>query len=631
MPSREEIAVPKPVLALAFLITSLWLPTTFIACGGDETTATAGGESSTTSGSGGAGGSGPCPDGHVCGGGEAVACAGPIEFAANPDDAACTPAAYCPAGSVCGSGVVVLCEPTTTFANNPTDLGCTGIELCPPDALCDRGAGQVCSAECVAGAFAITDETAPTREMPWVKGKDEALVGQGKVDAKLITSLLGFPLLMPRHPGQASVPGPLPPDTEMVRQTVTIDASSSGRSDSYWYSSPGEPIWRSTGLFAEPGTVFTVELPEAIVNGEYLGLEVQVGSHRDRDLVCGFPFDQPIRRFPDIVHRVPLTTRITAMTSAFGGLIYVRVMAGTALGPVDVTITRVARAPRYVHGVTDLSAWQDEISQYPAPWAELENDKIVLTVRSSDLKGVDPKSLMEFWTKAMDAVWYLAGIDDPKARIERIAADPAIEGIAHSGYPISMAEKWSYALLDTSEQKENQWWTTFHELGHNFQLKEWTFTGLQEATCNLWSLHVLETAAGVPRQFTHPDEEMGDIKRQARIQAYVDDGRKFASDWQTGFNAYQGFLPVEAFMQLQEAFGWKLLHDMNAYYRALAEQDKPKTTSQRIQLTIVQSSQYAGVDLSGFYEDWGFPLSAATKQTTGMLPAWNANPMDIYD
>ena len=154
----------RPVLALSFLIAFLWLGVAFIACGGDTASATAGGASSASSGKGGAGGSGPCPDGHVCGSGEALACARPLEFAAHGDDETCTPVAYCPSGSVCGSGVGVLCDPSTTFANNPTDLGCTGIELCPIEALCDRGAGQVCLAECVAGAFAITDETAPTRD-----------------------------------------------------------------------------------------------------------------------------------------------------------------------------------------------------------------------------------------------------------------------------------------------------------------------------------------------------------------------------------------------------------------------------------------------------------------------------------
>ena len=37
-----------------------------------------------------------CPDGHVCGSGDTVACQGPVEFAADPQDEACTPAAHLP-------------------------------------------------------------------------------------------------------------------------------------------------------------------------------------------------------------------------------------------------------------------------------------------------------------------------------------------------------------------------------------------------------------------------------------------------------------------------------------------------------------------------------------------------------
>jgi hypothetical protein len=319
------------------------------------------------------------------------------------------------------------------------------------------------------------------------------------------------------------------------------------------------------------------------------------------------------------------------MTSAFGGMVYIRVVAGTDLGPLEIKITNVAEAASYVHGVTDPAAWRDQVEGHPVPLAELVGEKIVLTVRTVDLAGIDPVPLMEFWTEAMDAVWYLAGIDDPAARIERIVADPAIEGIAHSGYPIAMAEKWTYALVDISDQRENQWWTTFHELGHNFQLRGWTFVGLQEATCNLWALHALETVGDVPRAFTHPGQEMSDAKRRARIQTWVDEGRDFEGNWQMGFNAYQGFIPLETFMQLQERFGWALLHELDQTYRDLPLEEQPFASDVKIQEWIVRSSRAAGMNLQGFYEDWGFPISDDTAAAIEDLPPWDDHPMNAFD
>jgi len=141
----------------------------------------------------------------------------------------------------------------------------------------------------------------------------------------------------------------------------------------------------------------------------------------------------------------------------------------------------------------------------------------------------------------------------------------------------------------------------------------------------------LETVGNVPRKFTHPGEEMSDEKRKERIQKYVDEGRDFANNWQQGFNAYQGFIPLEVFMQLQEAFGWSLLHELNKSYRNQPYIEQAWTSEQKVQEWIVRSSQAAGVNLTGLYDDWGFPITEQTKQAIGGLPMWTANPMDAYD
>jgi hypothetical protein len=289
------------------------------------------------------------------------------------------------------------------------------------------------------------------------------------------------------------------------------------------------------------------------------------------------------------------------------------------------------KAASYVDGVTDPVQWRLDLVDHPVPIAELVGEKIILTVRTEDLVDVDPVPLMAFWTEAMDAVWYLAGIPEGAERPERIVADPAIQGIAHSGYPIAMAELWTYALVDISDMRENKWWTTFHELGHNFQSTDWTFVGLTEATCNLWALHVLETVGDVARGDTHPDQEMSDARRRARVQAWIEEGRDFEGNWQMGFNAYQGFIPLELFMQLQEAFGWGYLHTLNSIYRDLAPVERPRSEQEMIQQWIRRSSATTGVNLGDFYRDWGFPISDETDAIISMQPDWLENPMDIYD
>ena len=354
-----------------------------------------------------------CDFGFVCGSGTPIECRTPIEFAHSPSDVGCTPIAFCPVGSVCGRGMAFECDGATHFVKDPTDVHCTAISECPEQALCELDGQQRCSPTCVQAAYRITEETSPTVDNPWKPEEDEALVALGRQDANFISSLLSYPALSAPHPARLSAPGEPLPDAKFTTKTVPIDGTNSGRSASYWYSNPGAPRWVSTGLYAAPGVLFTVEVLDSLEGEGDSGLELQVGSHADTDNIWAFPYGQPIRRFPEIIHRwsIKYDQVIKAAVSPFGGLIYIQVIPGLDLGSLQMKFTNVIEAPYYVHGQTTLAQWQDEIRDNPAPMAELVGDKVVLTVPSSRVRDLDPLPLMSFWDKAMDAAWYLAGID----------------------------------------------------------------------------------------------------------------------------------------------------------------------------------------------------------------------------
>ena len=123
---------------------------------------------------------------------------------------------------------------------------------------------------------------------------------------------------------------------------------------------------------------------------------------------------------------------------------------------------------------------------------------------------------------------------------------------------------------------------------------------------------------------------MGTEKRHARLHAYVEGGRNLEADWQTGFNAYQGFLPLEPFLQLQDAVGWEWLHNLNREYINLSPEETPYSDSEKIQQSIQRSSATLNVNLVEFYQDWGFSVSAATQTATEHYPVWHGNPMQAY-
>lgn len=108
--------------------------------------------------------------------------------------------------------------------------------------------------------------------------------------------------------------------------------------------------------------------------------------------------------------------------------------------------------------------------------------------------------------------------------------------------------------------------------------------------------------------------------RAGTVDAYLDGGRDFWGAWSV-------WTCLETCLQLQEAFGWDLYRSVHATYQAMPEADRPDTDQERIDRWVVESSLAAGLDLTPFYDAWGFPLSAATYAALADLPPWEAHPL----
>jgi hypothetical protein len=412
------------------------------------------------------------------------------------------------------------------------------------------------------------------------------------------------------HPAATDFPGAVTGAAGTFTRSVL--ASYAGRTHRLGGSNE-RPVWRSLGLYAPPGAQVTVRVPTALASDGRC--DVMVGAHWDDNTGT-----DAWARVPVITRFFPLRAESTVVANAFGGLLYVRVPAGVSVGPADMTVTGAVEAPRYVRGVTTADDWRAQLARTGAPWAELETGKLVLTVPTSDARAVsDPDALMSFWDNVMDADADLAAIDRARPRAERIVFDRQIvAGYMHAGYPIEAFTPQARESLDLVTLRRSGNWGFFHEIGHNHQFTDWSWSGTGEATVNLWSVYAMERVVGLSPRTGHP--AVTPTERAARVQAYVRDGRNFARDWSV-------WLGLETFLQLQEGFGWTLLTELNREYIALPENQRPANEGERIQRWIVRSSQRANRDLVPFYTAWGFPITQATRDATAALPAWAENPM----
>jgi hypothetical protein len=100
------------------------------------------------------------------------------------------------------------------------------------------------------------------------------------------------------HSAAATFPGASPEDTPTVRRVIEIDTS--------------VPGWHSTGLYADPGALITVTMPEAAVGKN---LKVRLGS-----TTCKV-WDKPKWiRAPEVTRDFALAQAETRAANTFGGL-----------------------------------------------------------------------------------------------------------------------------------------------------------------------------------------------------------------------------------------------------------------------------------------------------------------------
>lgn len=397
---------------------------------------------------------------------------------------------------------------------------------------------------------------------------------------------------VPAHPAAAQFPGSVPADAARVGRTVEIDLS--------------RPRWHSTGLYAPAGAVVRATVESGAAPR---GLALRIGCHTD-----SLWHHASWKRVPEITLRTPMGRDGRAeAASAFGGLIYLDVPAGTK-GALKVRVEGAVEAPRFVLGRTTPAEWA-AARVAPAPWAELETETVVVSVPSAAVRGLeDPSGVLRAWEEVLDAAADLATIPRRRAAPERYVADVQISaGYMHSGYPI-MTHLDAASDMTIEAKLRAGSWGLFHELGHNHQKPEWTFEGTGEVTCNLFSLYIMETVCGQPVSAGHG--ALAPAARAERTAKHIDTGAAFKA-WKA-----DPFLALEMYIQLREAFGWEPFKRVFAEYTALPPAERPKPDDARRDQWMVRMSRATGRNLGPFFQAWGVPTTESARASVADLPAW---------
>lgn len=394
------------------------------------------------------------------------------------------------------------------------------------------------------------------------------------------------------HPAAADFPGAVASDAKSVSREIEIDTR--------------KPDWHSLGLYAAAGEPVIVEISGDAATA---GIRVRIGAHRDE-----LWNKDKWSRVPQISNEWPLKSGKTMVASAFGGPVYLVVPDKKIGESLHVRVRGAYEMPHYVHGQTKLDDWRLRIRKLPAPWAELESSKVILTIPSRVVREIEnPDEVMRFWDDLCDAHATLAAIPLERKRPERFVADVQISaGYMHSGYPIMTHLDVSELFVDAKRLRAGKAWGFFHELGHNHQEGDWTFDGTGEVTCNLFALHAIDTIC---------KPEPGDrghaaVNEPPSVAKHIADGAKFEK-WKG-----DPFLALQMYIQLQREFGWEPFKRVFAEYRSLDKAMRPKNDAEKRDQWMTHFSLTVGRDLGPFFEAWGVPTSESARKAIAHLPCW---------
>ncbi|XP_037040416.1 TRPM8 channel-associated factor 3-like isoform X2 [Bradysia coprophila] len=284
---------------------------------------------------------------------------------------------------------------------------------------------------------------------------------------------------------------------------------------------------------------------------------------------------------------------------------------------LQLSITGGIRSPTYFMGKTLVSQWRNEIRNSTAPWGELIGENLIILTQNQYLSQMDdPEAIIDFWNRVLDAISDLGALPRERVKSERFVADVQISGGSmHSGYPIMYLLSEQNKPLRISEFRANpsRLWGHLHELGHNHQKSDWTFSGTGEVTCNLFVLYVMHNILLAPTNQTHP--RLSDAIAAQSVRQYINDGKRF-SDWKS-----TPFLALLTYIQLQEYFGWSSYQRVFSNYNQLTEGERPKNDQEKIDLWMIMFSRVVEENLTPFFTSWGFPISPGAESKVEDLPS----------
>jgi len=371
--------------------------------------------------------------------------------------------------------------------------------------------------------------------------------------------------------------------------------------------------WMSTGLYAPTGEPITVIVPQGVN-----GLTAQIGCWTDN--LSGIAATDPdkMKREVIIYTTKQLFPGVNYIRSPFGGPIYIRPAFATG-EHVKLTITGACKMPNFILGQTDPATWKNEIATSGVPWFELIAPHMIFTLETEKAKRLgisDPAYLMQTWEDIFNldyAAW--EGLsDNPADPLDqssglpwRVVADiQPSAGYGHSGYPVVIQDDdhWFKALSNVESIRTSGSWGVLHEVGHNNQQGNWSFSNMGETTNNLFSYKVGDRLGFRPGQ---------NYKVALDFAAKDDPDKNFFDD---AAMAKDPISKCAFYLQIFDHYGFDFMTRL--YTKTRHALRTSNNDQDRIDFVYNELCDFTGINMLPFFDHWGLRVSEQQQDIVGV-------------
>jgi hypothetical protein len=281
--------------------------------------------------------------------------------------------------------------------------------------------------------------------------------------------------------------------------------------------------------------------------------------------------------------------------------------------------------PLYKFNWTNLANWNNNLKvMTDAPFVQLFSDKALITIPYQDYIKSPITNLAESFGKIHNVIdWEdeLAGFDNSSLQnmrtnnrinylvdIYSTPEDSKKYYMYASNYFIGMKSE-NFTELTHSLDKD---WAIWHETGHTYQQRSWTWGSIGEISVNIFSLYVQQNF-GRPSRLS----DTGGGRRESPFQKskkYVANPNKnYLVISKTDYDEF--FTKLVMFHQLRSVYGWKSFARLHQHFRKTPYRYNPNETDQdKVNKFIYAMCLITNNNLIPFFNKWGLRVDEATNR-----------------